>query len=107
MHGFDEIELTNKGRRALEDQHVEIHASFPSYIKTSPAFLMILAMTRAGLSVSDMTRDFAESSGMDIQSADSLIESLVQYLEATGYVKWIPCEEEEPPEAFSGFKDHF
>ena len=106
-HGYNELELTNKGRRALEDEDIEIPSILSPDLKVQ--FLMVLAMTRSGLDISDMTRDLVEASGgrMELQMADSLIESLVNYLESKGYVRWIPCEDEEPPEAFGEFKDYF
>ena len=105
MHGYDEVELTEKGRKVLEDRDIEIPSQLPETAKIG--LMSVLAMTRAGHSVSDMVEDFSQHSNMDIQSADALFESLVNYLVSTGYLRWIPCEDEEPPEAFSDFKDHF
>ena len=106
MHGYNEVELTNKGRKVLEVGDIEIPSQLPQTAKIG--LMSVLAMTRAGHSVTDMVEDFSQHSNMDIQSADALFESLVNYLVSTGYLKWIPCEGmDEPPEAFSDFKDHF
>ena len=105
MHNYDEVELTEKGRKVLEDRDIEIPPQLPETAKIG--LMSVLAMTRYGHSVSDMVQDFSQHSNMDIQSADALFESLVNYLVSTGYLRWIPCEAEEPPEAFSSFKDHF
>ena len=105
MHNYDEVELTEKGRKVLEDRDIEIPPQLPETAKIG--LMSVLAMTRYGHSVSDMVQDFSQHSNMDIQSADALFETLVNYLVGTGHLRWIPCEDEEPPEAFSDFKDHF
>ena len=105
-HSYNEVELTNKGRKALEDGDIEIPSQLPQTAKI--AMMAIIAMARHGHSVSDMVEDFAQHSHMDIQSADSLFESIVAYLVSTGYLRYIEdFEDEEPPEAFSDFKDYF
>jgi len=105
MHSYNEVELTEKGRKVLEDRDIETPPQLPQSAKVQ--LLAVLAMTRAGHSVSDMVTDAVEIGHIDIQSADALFESLVNYLVSTGHLRWIPCEDEEPPEAFSDFKDHF
>ena len=106
MYGSDEVELTEKGRRALENQDLDLPKSLrgPS-VKIS--LLAVLALTRNGFSVSEMVEALMEFSEADIQRADNLVETLVNWLARAGYLRWICIDEGEVPEAFEDFKDHF
>ena len=106
MHGYDEVELTNKGRKALEEgdltedlTNIDPKLKFP--------LLSVLAMTKAGHSITDMVADAVVLSGRNIQEVDVFFEGLVLYLVNKGYLRYIQSDEEEPPEFMSDFKDHF
>ena len=108
---YHEAELTEKGRKALEETDFSGIEGMP--IRTFAALMSVLAMAKNGLSLTEMTEEFhssvrSQGSQMDYQTADNLIESLVNVLVSKGYLRMVSDRpEEEPPSAFSDFKDHF
>jgi len=107
-----ELELTNKGRRALESMDIDIPVSrMPRGYKHT--LLHVLAMTQNGMDLDEMVEEYIRTTVIESGEtfkpslARFMLDAVIKLLIVTEHLKYAPYEDEEPPEFMSDFKDHF